>query len=241
MPKYEDLSGKIFGRWSVLKKAKNHGRRTAWLCRCECGVEKEVLSCHLKSGRSQSCGCLRSEINSEKRIKNLLGNKYGKLTVIAQDPERTECNRVRWICRCECGQIKSIQGIHLEQGKIISCGCEHESNGVFLIKEYLNNNNIKYQQEFYFEDLYRYKNYPLRFDFAIFGPEDKLLFLIEFQGEQHFKQSQFMDKEGLLDLQFRDKMKITYCEQNNIPLYHIAYNEVQQIQYILKNILDKHK
>ena len=211
MPKFEDLTGQVFGRWTVLKRVANRGGRTAWLCRCECGTEKEVLSCHLKSGRSQSCGCLRSEIHAEKRTKNLIGNKYGKLTVISKDTERTECNRVRWLCMCECGNIKSVQGIHLEQGKIISCGCEHESSGTFLIKEYLNSNNIKYKQEFYFKDLYRYRKYPLRFDFAIFNSTDELLFLIEFQGEQHFKLSKFTNEEELLDLQSRDKMKVEYC------------------------------
>ena len=57
-----DHSGKRFGLWVVLTKAPNRtGRRTAWLCRCECGTEKSVASCHLVSGASTNCGCIRPE------------------------------------------------------------------------------------------------------------------------------------------------------------------------------------
>jgi len=30
-----------------------------WVCRCECGTEREVLAAQLKSGGSKSCGCLQ--------------------------------------------------------------------------------------------------------------------------------------------------------------------------------------
>ena len=34
------------------------------LCRCSCGTEKSILLAHVIHGKTQSCGCLRSEINS---------------------------------------------------------------------------------------------------------------------------------------------------------------------------------
>ena len=53
----QDLSGKKFGRWTVLQFLGN--RR--WLCRCDCGVERPVLASQLTTGRGKSCGCLRRE------------------------------------------------------------------------------------------------------------------------------------------------------------------------------------
>lgn len=47
--------GERFGRWTVLKPP------TEVLCRCDCGNEKLVDAISLRSGRSQSCGCLRAE------------------------------------------------------------------------------------------------------------------------------------------------------------------------------------
>ncbi len=52
-----DLAGQVFGRLTVLHRVVNHGRRTAWLCRCACGREVEVQTGNLTSGNSTSCGC----------------------------------------------------------------------------------------------------------------------------------------------------------------------------------------
>lgn len=43
-----------YGRWTVLGEC---GRK--WLCRCECGTEREVIRSDLWSGRSTNCGCVR--------------------------------------------------------------------------------------------------------------------------------------------------------------------------------------
>lgn len=57
-----DLTGKIFGRWIVIKRNypdKNHKLR--WLCRCDCGTEKIVYGQDLRTGHTKSCGCLKIE------------------------------------------------------------------------------------------------------------------------------------------------------------------------------------
>lgn len=52
---------------------------------------------------------------------DLTGQKFGRLTVI----ERAENKggKVRWLCRCECGNKKIIQGASLKSGHTTSCGC----------------------------------------------------------------------------------------------------------------------
>ena len=52
-----DLTGQRFGRLTVLRPAENIGRRTAWLCLCDCGREAVVKTYHLRSGKCSSCGC----------------------------------------------------------------------------------------------------------------------------------------------------------------------------------------
>lgn len=71
-----DLTGLKFGRWSVLGKAAPRNEQTYFLCRCDCGVEREVLASQLSRQRSRSCGCLRVERTKETRTSH--GYSAGK-------------------------------------------------------------------------------------------------------------------------------------------------------------------
>lgn len=65
-PKPEDLTGRVFGYWTIVSRAVNHGRRNLgphWHARCKCGNEAIVRTDYLKEGRSKSCGCfMRKEV-----------------------------------------------------------------------------------------------------------------------------------------------------------------------------------
>lgn len=66
-----NLIGRTFGRLVVIGKAEGVGerKRTAWLCKCSCGNTRVVVSDNLKTGNTQSCGCLRLErISLSKRL-----------------------------------------------------------------------------------------------------------------------------------------------------------------------------
>lgn len=60
--KYEDLSGRRFGRLFVLERAgrSRHGV-LRYRCHCDCGSETLSLANSLRTGRAQSCGCLNRE------------------------------------------------------------------------------------------------------------------------------------------------------------------------------------
>lgn len=62
MPNFIDLSNKKFNRLTVVDRAANIGKRTAWNCVCECGNKLAVMSNHLTNGHTKSCGCLQREI-----------------------------------------------------------------------------------------------------------------------------------------------------------------------------------
>jgi hypothetical protein len=58
-----DLTGKRYGKLTVLKRVpapeKDKSNKPYWLCECDCGNRKVVLSINLKVGGTKSCGCLR--------------------------------------------------------------------------------------------------------------------------------------------------------------------------------------
>lgn len=57
-----DLTGKTFGRLTVLKRdASGGGKRVRWICLCSCGNEKSIIGSSLLIGDTGSCGCLAVE------------------------------------------------------------------------------------------------------------------------------------------------------------------------------------
>ena len=59
-----ELANSRFGRLRVISRAANIGQKTAWLCQCDCGVQKAIMSWSLTKGLSTSCGCFHREIVS---------------------------------------------------------------------------------------------------------------------------------------------------------------------------------
>lgn len=68
MAKFEDLTGRTFGRLTVISRAPNQGKKTMWNCRCNCKDETiiTVAANSLKRGRTQSCGCLARELLAQR-------------------------------------------------------------------------------------------------------------------------------------------------------------------------------
>lgn len=69
--KYIDLSGEKFGKLTVLRRTKMKDRNAYWLCRCECGLEKEISMTALRNGQ-KSCGCSAYGFAKDK----VIGNEY---------------------------------------------------------------------------------------------------------------------------------------------------------------------
>lgn len=55
------------------------------------------------------------------KLIDLTGQKFGKLTVIERDKSFVKV--VRWVCKCDCGNTKTIRGYCLKDGTTQSCGC----------------------------------------------------------------------------------------------------------------------
>lgn len=62
MPKFQDLTGKRFGRLSVLKHiGRNNSKRQVWECLCDCGNIHTADSAALTKANTTSCGCYLKE------------------------------------------------------------------------------------------------------------------------------------------------------------------------------------
>jgi hypothetical protein len=116
--KRENLEGKVFGRWTVIKD--EGGKKV--LCRCSCGTERWVDRGNLRGNVSQSCGCLQKEETSSRFIKDLRGMRFGRL-VVQEEVGRDKHGKVLWKTLCDCGNTKVVSSGLLLKGHTRSCGC----------------------------------------------------------------------------------------------------------------------
>lgn len=117
----EDLTGRQFGKLTVLSRAENKKDRVAWLCQCSCGRLHTVTAHDLKQEHVKSCGCQRN--CNEAGIADIAGQKFGRLTVLYATNKRDRKGSVIWHCRCDCGnEIETTQD-NLVYGNYRSCGC----------------------------------------------------------------------------------------------------------------------
>lgn len=118
--KASNLTGVRFGRWTVVRRVAGY-KRMRWLCRCDCGTERDVMTNTLTSGDSQSCGCLHAEVVATPKIE-VVGDRYGRLTVL-EEVVRTNVKHRRFKVRCDCGTVKEVEFSSLRSGGAVSCGC----------------------------------------------------------------------------------------------------------------------
>lgn len=143
MSRYIDLTGQRFGKLVVESLYDSGGKHISakWNCICDCGNKKIVDSQMLRRGYIKDCGC---------KIKNrLVGQKFGKLTVIKNTGER-QSKDIVWLCQCECGNYTKVITSNLNPSKknrTLSCGCHRKErvtkHGLCKTKIYKALNHIR--------------------------------------------------------------------------------------------------
>ena len=133
MPPIRHLTGQRFGKLTVLRRASSG----TWLCRCDCGREKEVVTNSLTRGLTRSCGCARVSPFAKypgrwrRKARDLTGNAFGRLTVIG--PAEARNGKLAWNCRCVCGAETIVLGSNLVRGNTLSCGCHRKENAKVIL------------------------------------------------------------------------------------------------------------
>lgn len=125
-----DLKDKKFGRLLAIEKTNEKDKNNGyyWKCLCDCGNEILVPSHSLKTGNTQSCGCLHKEkfVKPGNRLVDIIGQRFGRLVVVAkaERPLGVNNNAQYWLCKCDCGNEKVISGKGLrKKDGTKSCGC----------------------------------------------------------------------------------------------------------------------
>lgn len=56
-------------------------------------------------------------------IVDLVGQRFGRLLVLHRTPPAKGVAKVHWVCQCDCGTVRIIDGTSLRRGFSTSCGC----------------------------------------------------------------------------------------------------------------------
>ena len=118
--------GKKFHNWTVVRHAGMHTtpcgkRRSKYLVRCVCGVQKVTLGSTLK--KSISCGCI-GRPSGRRHVE--IGEKFGRWTVKGGPYNMRDSSgrlRVYYHFECECGTVRWKIGNDVWRGRSNSCGC----------------------------------------------------------------------------------------------------------------------
>ena len=110
-----DLTGQKFGKLTATYRTMGSDKHIKWYCLCDCGNSIVICAGGLRNGNTKSCGCLQHQ------VKDLTGQKFGKLTAISQVGIKN--HKTQWLCACDCGNKKTVLAESLKNGNTKSCGC----------------------------------------------------------------------------------------------------------------------
>ena len=122
MAKLIDLTGKRFGRLTVLYRGLTIKRCAVWLAQCDCTPDAKihVRGAALRNGLTRSCGCLRVE-KARDRGFDLTGKVFGCWQVLKPAPTRGLARY--WVCVCSCPKHtqREVSTTSLLKGRSRSC------------------------------------------------------------------------------------------------------------------------
>jgi len=202
-----------------------------------CGEIYEVeASSFIQGTRCKSCQAKKVHLNQTWTQRDfeekIAGLGFGKYELLSQ--YTLSVNKVK-LRHLMCGSEYEVTPGQFIQGS--RCPRCQSSKGEMKVELYLRENKYEFKPQYRFGDC-RYKR-PLPFDFAILK-DDEITCLIEYQGRQHFTPIEvFGGKKGYETTKIRDRIKETYCKENNIPLIEIPYT-IKDVNSFLDEKLLKH-
>lgn len=140
--------GTVYGQLKVKSFAGVKNERRRYLCECTCGKETTTEARSLVSGKTKSCGCLRSMIGLAHvgfPYSDYVGKRFDRLLVLEYSYEHLGRKRnAHVLCQCDCGERKIVSAYNLRSGNVKSCGCKHkEFKDIFRSKRKMNHDQKK--------------------------------------------------------------------------------------------------
>lgn len=119
------ISGQEIGPYKIvfleyLPKEKGKKRKGKFICPYDNTVFECVVH-DVNNGKTRSCGCYKKKNTSRLHKENLLGKRFGHLTIIGE-ATNSSCNRTRWHCKCDCGREKDVITQLLKEYRTTTCG-----------------------------------------------------------------------------------------------------------------------
>lgn len=228
--KYEDVKSYIEKKGRILLEKDYINCDTKMKIRCSCGNIFEQTFYRFKNRGFIRCkDCYHKLLSyqnalSEDEIRERL--KKSNYTLV----KRELLGRDSMLTiKCNNGHIYQTRLNKFTAGR--RCPICKQSQGEYRIQKWLDNNNIKYEREYTFEELRGLGNCKLRFDFCIFDNLHNIKMLIEYDGKQHFEKTPYMtDNERV---RIHDSIKNRYCAENGYSLLRISYKDFTHIEEIL--------
>ena len=182
------------------------------------GVFKKSPHKHLSG---QGCPKCSNNRDTNESFLEKANSKHNYLYDYSNVDYINSITKVDIICK-KHGVFKQSPKMHLNGEGCPDCW---KSKGELEIESILKKNILNYKKQFWFKDL-RHIN-TLKYDFGILDENGSLKYLIEYNGEQHYKFIKHIHKyyENYEVMKIRDVLKQEYCVKNNIPLFVIKFNE----------------
>jgi hypothetical protein len=210
---------------------------------CECGREFNVKPDDLLySGRG--CDCAYWKARNESALRKVMPKPV-------KVPVWTEDKFLQRVTTIWGDEFEIISGFESIDAKVVvkhkTCGSVHDkyarslirnhgcqfcarnsmSSGVSIISNILDEWGLEYKREVKLEGCKLQRS--LQFDFAVYNEDGSIAFLIEYDGEQHFRATNRMGGDKKLNLiQQRDRIKDSYCKRNGLTLVRINYMSVER-------------
>ena len=191
----------------------------------KCGYEfQRQANYFLKYNKCPLCDHKINTTESyKKRVEEATNGEYSLVSEYVKDDVKV------LIKHNDCGFIYSITPSNFNQHGTKCPRCKRlESKGEAKIRYWLEKNNIQYEKEYRFDELARYP-----FDYKII--KNNQIYLIEFQGEQHYKPKKHFGGEKSFEIQQqRDKIKKEFCKEKGYNLIEIPYYDYKRVEDYLK-------
>ena len=134
-----DMLGQKCGRLTVISRAENKGTRAHWNCLCDCGNTVTLQGKRLRTGKTQSCGCIRKETSAKQGLKNKHTEEYAKQKLLENGFELLSSYQgILKSAKHKCLKCNHIFTRRIEASLygIYGCPlCSKENNG-FICKDY---------------------------------------------------------------------------------------------------------
>jgi very-short-patch-repair endonuclease len=183
------------------------------------GVFEQTPNVHT----TKKCGCKKCSDKKQQLDKDEFITKSNKIHHKKYDYSLVKYNgsynKVKIICPIH-GVFEQTPNNHMNNSNECPLCKSVISKGEKKLISYLENKKIKYVWQYKFNGCKNVRQ--LLFDFYL--PYYNMC--IEYDGLQHFESVDYWGgDEGLKERQKRDKIKNEYCEENNISLIRIRYDE----------------